>query len=210
LIVFSSLKKFCPHIHLPLQSGSNRILQLMNRHYTKEEYIAKIELAKKLMPEISFTTDVMVGFPTETEQDFNETYEVMQRLQFDYAYMFKYSERPQTKALELQPKVDKKTSQYRLEKLIELQNEITRQKSQQYLNKIVEVLIEANIGKQSLGRTKNNKVVIINEVVDVGKIYQCQIIAVSGWTPIGKVIPNDEQLVNADKVVDNCSSVNNK
>ncbi|MEO0076287.1 MAG: tRNA (N6-isopentenyl adenosine(37)-C2)-methylthiotransferase MiaB [candidate division WOR-3 bacterium] len=210
LIVFSSLKKFCPQLHLPLQSGSNRILQLMNRKYTKEEYLAKIEFARKLMPEISLTTDVMVGFPTETEQDFYETYEVMQKIQFDYAYLFKYSERPYTKALALYPKVDKVVSQNRLERLIELQNKITKQKSQQYHNKVVEVLIESHNGKQSLGRTKNNKVVIINEIVDVGKLYQCRIKAVSGWTPIGEIIRTDEQIATKDNIVNNCSSPNKK
>ncbi len=188
--VFASLNKFCPHIHLPLQSGSNRILQLMNRSYTKEQYIKKIETGQKIIPEISFTTDVMVGFPTETEQDFNETLEVIKQLQFDYAYMFKYSERPQTKAFDIEPKVDAKINQERLTKLIETQNQITKQKSNNLLGKLFEVLIEKRNGKQSFARTRSAKVVVIKEPVELGKIYQCEIINVSGWTPIGSLINN--------------------
>lgn len=188
--VFASLDKFCPHIHLPLQSGSNRILQLMNRGYTKEQYIKKIEIGRKIIPEISFTTDVMVGFPTETEQDFNETLEVIKQLQYDYAYMFKYSERPSTKAFDIEPKVDAKLSQERLTKLIETQNQITEQKSKDLSAKILEVLIEKRNGKQSFARTKTNKVVIIEEPVEIGTIYQCKIIKVAGWTPIGTIANN--------------------
>ena len=188
--VFASLDKFCPHIHLPLQSGSNRILQLMNRGYSKEQYIKKIEMGRKIIPEISFSTDVMVGFPTETEQDFNETLEVIKQLQYDYAYMFKYSERPSTKAFDIEPKVDVKLSQERLIKLIETQNQITEQKSKDLSAKILEVLIESKNSKQSFARTKTNKVVIIEELVEIGTIYQCKIIKVAGWTPIGTIVNN--------------------
>jgi len=188
--IFSSLKKFCLHIHLPLQSGSNRILNLMNRGYTKEEYINKIETGRKIIPEISFTTDIMVGFPTETEQDFNETLEVIEKIQFDHAYMFKYSERPNTKACELAPKIDGSISQQRLMKMIELQNHITQEKSNALLNTILEVMIESKNGNQSLARTKNNKVVIVDEPVNVGKTYQCKIIKIAGWTPIGRLVNN--------------------
>ncbi|MCX7785955.1 MAG: tRNA (N6-isopentenyl adenosine(37)-C2)-methylthiotransferase MiaB [candidate division WOR-3 bacterium] len=185
--VLASLKKFCPHIHLPMQSGSNRILKLMNRQYTIEEYFEKISMGRKIIPEISFTTDVMVGFPTETESDFMETLNAVKELRFDYAYMFKYSERPQTKANEIYPKVDKQIAQQRLTKLIELQNKITEEKTNEMLGKVVEVLVEAKIGNQAKARTKTNKVVLINEPLEIGKIYQCKIISVEGWTPIGSV-----------------------
>ncbi len=184
---WASLKKFCPHIHLPMQSGSNRILKLMNRQYTIEEYMEKIFLGRKIIPEISFTTDVMVGFPTETETDFQETLDVIQKLRFDYAYMFKYSERPQTKANEIYPKVEKEIAQQRLTKLIQLQNKITQEKTNELLGKVVEVLVESNTGRISKTRTKTNKVVVINESLEVGKIYHCKIIRINGWTPIGSV-----------------------
>jgi tRNA-2-methylthio-N6-dimethylallyladenosine synthase len=185
--VFVSLKKFCPHIHLPLQSGSNRILKLMNRRYTKEEYIEKVELARKIIPDVSLTTDVMVGFPTESDEDCIETLDVIKKLRFDFAYMFKYSERLNTKACDILPKVDSKISQQRLLKLIELQNKITKQKSQELLHKNIEVLIESKNGKQSFARSRTNKQVIIKEPVILGKTYQCKITNVVGWTPIGEI-----------------------
>lgn len=184
---FALLKKFCPHIHLPMQSGSNRILKLMNRKYSIDEYIEKITLARKIIPGISFTTDVMVGFPTETESDFQDTLNALRMLEFDYAYMFKYSERPQTKANEIYPKVEKGIAQQRLKTLIELQNKITEKKSKDLLNKVVEVLVEEKIGESVKARSKTNKVVVINESLELGKIYQCKIIEVDGWTPIGSV-----------------------
>lgn len=186
--VFASLNKFCPHIHLPLQSGSNRILSLMNRGCSKEEYIEKVEVARKIIPDIAFTTDVMVGFPTETDQDFEESLEVINKLRYDFAYMFKYSERPNTKACELFPKVSAEVSQQRLDKLIELQNQITKEKSSKFLNKTLEVLIESKSDKQALARTKNDKIVIIKETAELGKIYMCKITDVVGWTPIGTIV----------------------
>jgi len=190
---FAYLNKFCPHIHLPLQSGSNRILSLMNRGYTKEEYIEKIEIARKIIPNIAFTTDVMVGFPTETEEDFQETIEVVKKLRFDFAYMFKYSERPNTKSCAIVPKVDDKISQIRLTELINLQSKITEAKSQELLDKELEVLIESRNGKQSYARTKTNKVVVIDEPVEVGKICLSKIIRISGWTPIGKIYHSNNE-----------------
>lgn len=186
-VVFASLEKFCPHLHLPLQSGSNRILELMNRQYTKEEYIEKVELARKIISDISFTTDVMVGFPTETEEDYNETIDVIKRLRFDFAYMFKYSERPITKARDILPKVDDEIGKQRLIKLIELQNKITEEKSKELLNKTIEVLVESKNNKQSFARSRNNKQIILKEPTILGKTYQCKIINVVGWTPIGKI-----------------------
>jgi tRNA-2-methylthio-N6-dimethylallyladenosine synthase len=201
--VFASLEKFCSHIHLPLQSGSNRILNLMNRGYTKEEYIDKIETARKIIPDMSFTTDIMVGFPTETDEDFNETLEVIRLLQYDYAYMFKYSERPNTKACDVLPKVDNKISQQRLSKLIDFQNKITEQKSKELLNQNIEVLIESKNGTQSLARTRTNKPVIIKEPVEIGKTYQCKIVNVIGWTPIGEIeiMPINQQLKTNNQFV---------
>jgi tRNA-2-methylthio-N6-dimethylallyladenosine synthase len=188
--ILLTLNKFCPHIHLPLQSGSNRVLNLMNRGYTKEEYIQKVKKGREIIQDISFTTDVMVGFPTETDEDFNETLDVIEQLKFDFAYMFKYSERPGTKACEIKPQVNETISQQRLTKLIEIQNQITNEKSKELLDKTLEVLVESKNGLQSYARTKTNKVVIIEEPVETGKTYLCNIIRVAGWTPIGKIVNN--------------------
>lgn len=193
LETFTTLTKFCPHIHLPLQSGSDRILQLMNRGYTKQEYLEKIETARKLIPAISFTTDIMVGFPTETEKDYQETLMMVKQIQFDFAYMFKYSERPYAKSKEISPKVDDATSRQRLTELIEIQNQITAQKSKQLLHEQLEVLVESKNGTQAYARTKSNKVIVIKQPVQTGKTYLCKIEQIVGWTPIGKIIEQAQE-----------------
>jgi tRNA-2-methylthio-N6-dimethylallyladenosine synthase len=132
----------------------------------------------------------MVGFPTETDDDFKETLDIIEQLTFDFSYMFKYSERPNTKACEIKPQVNEKKSQQRLTKLIEMQNQITNEKSKELLDKTLEVLVESKNGKQSYARTKTNKVVILEEPVETGKTYLCKVIRVVGWTPIGEIVNN--------------------
>ncbi len=189
---FTEIDKLCLQLHLPFQSGSDRILKLMNRGYTKQSYLNTIAMLRKVIPQISLTTDVLVGFPTETDTDFQDTLDVIKQVEFDFAYMFRYSERPYTKAREIFPKVDDKISKERLLQLIELQNKITEKKSREFLNKKVEILIESNNHNQSFGRTRNNKIVIIKQTLNLGKIYYCQIKDVVGWTPIGEIINNKE------------------
>jgi tRNA-2-methylthio-N6-dimethylallyladenosine synthase len=162
----------------------------MNRGYSKEEYIQKVKKGREIIPDISFTTDVMVGFPTETDDDFKDTLDVIEQLKFDFAYMFKYSERPNTEACEIKPQVNATISQKRLTKLIEMQNQITNEKSKELLDKTLEVLVESKNGKQSYARTKTNKVVILEEPVETGKTYLCKVIRVVGWTPIGEIVNN--------------------
>ncbi|MCX7757012.1 MAG: tRNA (N6-isopentenyl adenosine(37)-C2)-methylthiotransferase MiaB [candidate division WOR-3 bacterium] len=185
---FSQLKKFCPYIHLPLQSGSNRILALMNRGYTKEEYLEKVMQGRQIIPDLVFTTDVMVGFPTETDDDYKETLDLLGKIKFDFAYMFKYSERPYTKAQKITPKVDAKIAQERLIRLIEYQNKITKERINSYLNKECEILVEFYTYPYSKGRTKDNKMVIIKDKLKIGEIYRCRITNIKGWTLIGEII----------------------
>jgi len=188
----ANLKKFCQGIHLPLQSGSNQVLEMMNRRYSREEYLQKIELTRKLIPDVVFTTDIMVGFPTETEEDFAATLDMVQRIRFDFAYMFQYSPRPQTKAINIKPVVDPKIAHKRLEHLIEFQNQITKENNQALINKELEVMIEAHNGKQSIARTRTNKIVIIDKIKPIGEITIAKVIDIRGWTPIGE-IKNEEQ-----------------
>jgi tRNA-2-methylthio-N6-dimethylallyladenosine synthase len=188
----AGLKKFCPGIHLPLQSGSKRILQLMNRSYTPEEYFEKIEMARQRIKEVSFTTDILVGFPTETEEDFNATLDLVQRIRFDFAYMFQYSPRPNTKALTIKTEVDKKTAHQRLDKLIAIQNQITKENNQALFGEEFEVMVESlkqgGALPQVVTRTRTNKVVIIDKILPIGEIRKVKIIDIRGWTPIGEVI----------------------
>ncbi len=190
LLVMKEFPQICPQLHLPLQSGSNRILQLMNRGYTKEEYIEKITLARQLIPEISLTTDIIVGFPTEQEEEFAETLELVKKIRFDYAYMFRFSPRPGTKAAELKPPVPSQTIQQRLSELIATQNQITRELNRSMIGKEYTLLIEQRSprGNGLLGKTPQGKVVVLDQPAKIGSLVKVMITELRGWTPVGKII----------------------
>jgi len=187
------IPKVCPQLHLPVQSGSNRILKLMNRGYTAEEYLAKVEMIRSYLPDISLTTDIIVGFPTETEEEFNATIHLIKTVQFDYAYMFKFSPRPGTAAAEIKPFVPPAIAQERLARLIEIQNQLTRQSNLSMLNREYQVLIENSSprGNGSLGRTPQGKVVILDESLAPGYLVNVKINEIRGWTPKGRIIGTD-------------------
>jgi len=153
---FGILDKLCPHIHLPVQSGSNKILSLMNRKYSKEEYLEKVDKLRKVCPEISITTDIIVGFPGEDEKDFQDTIDLYEKVRFDSAFSFKFSPRPGTKASTMQNVVPEEVKQRRLEILQALQKEITYEKNRQFEGRILPVLIEGKNSKSQkelVGRT---------------------------------------------------------
>ena len=182
------MPKICPFLHLPLQSGSNRILKMMKRGYTREEYLTKIALARKYLPGLGLTTDIMVGFPSETEEDFQDTLEVIKTVRFDFAYMFRYSVRPGTAAVQFAPKVSEAEAGQRLTRLIDAQNRITRERTREMLNRTFELLIESHArGSGMLGRTRNNKAVIVHSPLSVGETVTCQITRIKGWTPVAEV-----------------------
>ncbi len=158
---FEELDNLCSHMHLPFQSGSNRILRLMNRHYTREKYMEFIDKLRKARPEIAITADVMVGFPGETEKDFLDTIDLIKRVEFDGLFSFKYTDRPGTRAEKMKDKVDEKEKGRRLEILQRIQKEITLKKNKQLEGKEVEVLVEgySKRGNMFMGRTSTNKIV---------------------------------------------------
>jgi tRNA-2-methylthio-N6-dimethylallyladenosine synthase len=171
---FSKLGKLCEHIHLPFQSGSDRILKAMHRGYTKESYLEKIDRLKGVFPSIAVTADVIVGFPGEEEKDFEETLDLLQKVRFDDLYSFKYSPRKGTKAAQFQDKVEEKVKQGRLSMLQEIQKGITLQKNQALEGRVEEILVEGQ-SKQSekdvTGRTRSNKIVNFEGDLDlVGKL----------------------------------------
>jgi len=159
---FSRLQKLCEHIHLPFQSGSNKILRAMHRGCTKESYLEKVDRLKKICPPIAITADVIVGFPGEEEKDFEETLGLLQKVQFDDLFSFKYSPRKETRASQFMEKVEEKVKQERLSILQEIQKGITLQKNQVLEGRVEEVLVEG-LSKQSTqdvtGRTRTNKIV---------------------------------------------------
>lgn len=158
---FKNISQLAPHFHLPVQSGSDRILNAMKRQYTVGDYLTIIRKLQKVRPELVFTTDVIVGFPGETEDDFTETLKLLDEVQFDMTYSFIYSPRPKTKAAQLVDNVEVKTKKERLNVLIERQRKISAQKNLSYLGSAQEVLVENfdGVSNNWTGRTPTNKVV---------------------------------------------------
>ena len=171
LKIMSSYPNICNYIHLPLQSGSSQVLNRMNRTYSKGEFLKLVEKIKTYMPDCSISTDIIVGFPGESESDFIDTLDVVKKVKFDFSYMFKYSSRPGTKAAEYTDQIDENIKQKRLEKLINLQRKITLNNNQKRIGTIQHILIEKESKKSDQfwsGRTDGNIWTIIkknNEVV---------------------------------------------
>jgi tRNA-2-methylthio-N6-dimethylallyladenosine synthase len=165
LHVVSENPKVCKHIHLPLQAGSSRILDLMSRTYSKEDYLKLVEDIRHHFPQMVLTTDVIVGFPSETDQEFRETYEVMEKVQFDSAFIFKYSERKGTIAARKYPDdVSGEKKKERIVRLNELQKSISLKKNQAHIGEVQRILIEEEVTRKSSqdvqGRNDGNKIVI--------------------------------------------------
>jgi tRNA-2-methylthio-N6-dimethylallyladenosine synthase len=161
---FGELEKLCPHVHLPFQAGSNRILKAMRRGYTREHYIELTEKLRGTRPDIAITSDVMVGFPGETEIDFEFTIDLVRKIEFDNLYSFKYSDRAGTRAEKMGPKVPEAEKASRLDVLQKLQKAISLSKNKLLVGSTVQVLVEGRSKRenQMTGRTGTNKVVNFN------------------------------------------------
>lgn len=160
--VMAENPKVCHHIHLPLQAGSNKILRKMNRKYTKEEYLLKVEKLKNAVPDVAITSDIIVGFPGETREDFEETLEMLKTVRYHEIFSFKYSDRPFTAAQKMEEKVPEEERERRLRLVQELQAQITQEIYQSYVGKEVEVLVEGpsvKSDKMLTGRTSTNVIV---------------------------------------------------
>lgn len=177
------------HIHLPLQSGSDRILQLMNRNYTLKKYKEIIKMIISEIPEISITTDLIVGFPTETDDDFQKTIEAVEEIRFDSAFVFKYSPRKGTKAYELPDDVPQSIKEERHHKLLSLCDSIAKQKNSKYVNSKQEVLIISKNNNYFIGKTLTNKTVeiITNSNLEIGSFTTVNIESIKNHTLIGKL-----------------------
>jgi tRNA-2-methylthio-N6-dimethylallyladenosine synthase len=174
--VMRDCDKVCEHIHLPLQAGSDKILKLMNRKYCYEEYKEKVNILRENIPEISITSDIIVGFPQETDEDFEKTLHALEEIQFDGIFAFKFSPRPMTSAQKLEGHISDKIKSQRLDEVLKLQNAITERKNKIYEGTIQEVLVE---GKDenglTIGRTRTNKIVKINCNISSGSIIKVKI-----------------------------------
>jgi tRNA-2-methylthio-N6-dimethylallyladenosine synthase len=191
----AEFSNICRHIHLPVQSGSSRILKLMNRKYDRVEYLNRISAIREIIPGCSISTDVFCGFCTETEEDHQQTLELMQEVKFDMAFMFKYSERPGTYAqLHMADDVREEVKARRLEEIIRLQNKISLQSNKNEIGKSYEVLAEG-VSKKSkemlFGRTSQNKVVVFPRgTVQKGDYVQVLITGCTQTTLIGEISGN--------------------
>lgn len=193
LEVIAKMPNICKHIHLPVQSGSSRILKLMNRKYTREWYLDRIAAIKRIIPNCGISTDIFCGFHSETEEDHQETLSLMRACQFDAAFMFKYSERPGTYASKKLPdNVSEEVKTRRLNEIIALQNELSQASNAAKIGQVVEVLVEG-VSKRSreqlYGRTEDNKIVIFDKNSHkIGDYVQVKINSASSATLIGTAI----------------------
>lgn len=190
--VMASEDKVCEHLHLPLQSGSDAMLQRMNRRYNAEHYYHLITKLRAAIPDIAITTDVMVGFPGETESDFLATYNLMKKIRFDYAFTFKFSPREGTPAAKMENQVDENIKLKRLQALIQLQNTITLEKYREQIGKVKEVYVEQVSKKNEFelsGRTRDNKIAVFpGDKSMVGEFVRIKIVDATGWTLKGEKI----------------------
>jgi tRNA-2-methylthio-N6-dimethylallyladenosine synthase len=186
------LPKVCEHLHLPLQSGSDRILRLMNRGYTRAKYLKLADAYRKIVPEGSITTDIIAGFPGETARDFQATIGVMKKVSFDGSFQFKYSPRPPAKAAKLKDSVPPEAKQERLQAAIDLQCALALKYNQTLAGKTVEVLVDGPSGKTPgmfVGRSRANKSVFCKGTQAlVGKILQVKVNSVSAYALKGEVV----------------------
>jgi tRNA-2-methylthio-N6-dimethylallyladenosine synthase len=191
---FGSLSKVCNHIHLPVQSGSNHILKKMNRKYTRETYLERVDKLRAVSAGIGITTDFIVGFPGETDDDFDETIRLIEAVQYDSVFAFEYSDRPEAPAARFSDKIDSDVKHQRLQRLFKLQKEITRKKHQSLIGHTFSVLIEGASKNQLKnkstsatielsGRTSENRIVNFNAAAD----WRIDIDSIKGQTVVVKI-----------------------
>lgn len=184
-------KKLCEHFHLPIQSGSNFILERMNRKYTREYYLSRVQQIRELIPQASVTTDIIVGFPGETEEDFELTLAMMKQAHYSQAFTFMYSKRSGTLAATMEDQIPLDVKKRRLQKLMSVQNQESLEWRQHMIGTRVEVLVEgpSKTNSQRLtGRTRGNELVVFKgELETVGSLVQVRIHEAGSWTLIGEV-----------------------
>jgi len=182
-------KKICEHFHFPVQSGSNRILQSMNRNYTREYYLQRVKRILDEIPEARLTTDIIVGFPGETDEDFNMTLDLVRAVPFSQAYTFMFSKRSGTAAADLPDQVPLDVKKSRLQKLMEVQNARNLEWRQAMLGKNYEIFVEGpskTDPEQITGRTRGNEIVVLkgNEKM-IGSLINVKITSANSWTLFG-------------------------
>ena len=186
------LKTLCEFVHFPIQAGSNRILKKMHRIYSKEEYLDKVRLLRSIVPNVSLGTDIIVGFPTETEEDFQETYNLLKEIEYSVAFLYSYSPRKGTPAMRWRDDIPEEVKKDRLDRLMMLQNDISTRQRQGLLGTEVEVLVEKTSSRDSAmlnGRTRCwKKVVFPGSMTLIGTLQCIKIHSYSNETLIGEIV----------------------
>lgn len=205
LYTIAEHSNICKYIHLPVQSGSNRILELMNRTYTVEHYLNLIVKAREIIPAVSFSTDIISGFPTETDDDHQMTLDVLRQVKYDGAYMFQYSPREGTKAFQMKDDVSEQIKTKRLQEIIELQGKIAFDINQNIVGHEEIVLIEGFSRKSKnffAGRTDSNKIVIIpaNDKIKVGDYVRTVITKATQATLFADFISLENNTINLESI----------
>ena len=190
---YASLDKLCEHLHLPVQSGSDSVLQRMRRGYTRKEYLDRIRRLRNRRPEVALSTDIIVGFPGESEEEFEESLEILQEVEYDDIYAFSYSPRPHTSANKMYADdVTQDVKKNRLERVLSEQRKISRSKNEERVGKIEEVLVEgpAKLGRnQMMGRTRTNRIVNFVGAEELsGKLTEVRIAAAGANSLVGELI----------------------
>lgn len=183
--------KICNNIHLPIQAGSNSVLKNMNRRYTRERYLGLIDMIRRYLPDCGITTDIMVGFPYETEEDFLDTMDIVEKVRFSTAFTFIYSVRKGTKAAEM-PQIPYEIKQNRIKRLIARQNEITEEISKDYVGNVYEILVEGMQEKKNgyvVGRTESGRLVSAKgDKSMIGEFKNVKITAVKNAQLLGEIL----------------------
>ncbi len=187
-------EKVCEHIHFPLQSGSDRVLKAMQRSYRSARYLDWLERIRTEIPAIAVSTDIIVGFPGETEGDFAATLDVVERAGFDSAYMFQYSPRPGTRAASMDAQVPKEVVQERFDRLVALQSATTLAKNRSQIGSAVEVLVEGGgkRGGSTQARTRTNRIVHLAEPLAAGTFVHARVTDAAPHHLLGEVVPAPE------------------
>ena len=196
LNVMAKYDNICNYVHLPLQAGNDEVLNRMNRTYTKDQFLARVNQIRNTLPNVGISTDIIVGFPGENEAEFQETMDVMEVVKFDSAFTFKYSSRPGTKAAEFDDHVPEDEKQHRLERLIEMQQKHTLFRNKAIVGRVEMVLVEKESKrskKQWAGRTDANKWVVFNkENAKIKDLIPVKIMDARGITLHGEIVQIQE------------------
>lgn len=184
-------EKLCEHFHLPIQSGSNFILQRMNRKYTREYYLSRVRKIRELLPQASLTTDIIVGFPGESEEDFEQTLAMMESVHYSQAFTFMYSKRSGTLAANMEDQIPLDVKKRRLQRLMSVQNQESLEWRQHMIGKVYEVLVEgpSKTNPQRLsGRTRGNELVVFSGNSEIiGSLVNVRIVEAGSWTLVGDI-----------------------